>query len=609
MKALVVEDRISVHQFLKERFTLSELKDLAFFLGVDCELFEFKEVSDLAREMVMYFERRGRESCLIQEMMKQRPNLAEMLRGVLAYLQPCQPTAKVQLFLAESTISNFDVLKESLAKVLGIQKQEIELIAAAWGSSRLLLQIPTSALDFTRFSKISFLANGEYHVLSIQDFVFLDRSTQQIWRLVATTYPPVYQQKALYPTVSWAAVENLDDEAQKTATMVAKIRAVVPGHWLTQTINIETIYTLSRKIVDKLAPGNLKQLNAIFPRYLELAQTGRVQSAQQAAQAFGFAEGADPTVLLIISVLVTAFNSWLIQKNSQTLADMKKQADWETVRKLLEEAIRATPISSQQSGRVQFVLDEVVRMELGDVYTPYEIGLKHLREEIGVNLELLTYEQRLRDNIFKARRYGDDEGYRAERNGIVEQLNRLALTTLGLPFNDMLGPLKHMPREEPIGLPSEQEKKSMDVVPYLPIILEATKFLFGELRQRLEDSRQSAKEAPAPSAHDISDKNVFKISQQDLVAFERNPQDLGSLINTHAAETNAYVIKGLVEQLQIHLKNINDLERVQAQYGLLTPQHVKHGIEYEAKEIAEKSERLKHFLTIVYGRPIEGPNA
>ena len=81
--------------------------------------------------------------------------------------------------------------------------------------------------------------------------------------------------------------------------------------------------------------------------------------------------------------------------------------------------------------------------------------------------------------------------------------------------------------------------------------------------------------------------------------------DLAMAINAQAAEANAYVIKGLVEQINIHQRNLTDLEKTEAEYGPLTPAHVKRGIEREAVALVEKSGRLKELLEQVHGKSID----
>lgn len=76
-----------------------------------------------------------------------------------------------------------------------------------------------------------------------------------------------------------------------------------------------------------------------------------------------------------------------------------------------------------------------------DPYYRYEVGLSRLRSRIDQGhsryVELLTYEQRLRENLTNVRLYGDTSDRRAERTEIIHHLNEIALFVLKEPFNDL----------------------------------------------------------------------------------------------------------------------------------------------------------------------------
>jgi len=97
-----------------------------------------------------------------------------------------------------------------------------------------------------------------------------------------------------------------------------------------------------------------------------------------------------------------------------------------------------------------------------------------------------------------------------------------------------------------------------------------------------------------------------KLTPERFSEIETNAGDLGELIDREQAATNAYVIHGLVEQIKIHHKNLTDHEAVEAEYGALTPPHVRRAIERESVAVVEKTDRLKGLLEQVYQRRIEG---
>jgi hypothetical protein len=74
-----------------------------------------------------------------------------------------------------------------------------------------------------------------------------------------------------------------------------------------------------------------------------------------------------------------------------------------------------------------------------DLYALYENGLNQLLDQMRHKHprygELLVYQQRLTENILRARHYSDEPSNRAERTQIIEQLNALALDVLNVPFN------------------------------------------------------------------------------------------------------------------------------------------------------------------------------
>lgn len=62
------------------------------------------------------------------------------------------------------------------------------------------------------------------------------------------------------------------------------------------------------------------------------------------------------------------------------------------------------------------------------------------KQSPGLQSDFLVYENRLRENLVRERRYGSTETVRAERSEIVDRLNDLAQQAkLGISFNDLAG--------------------------------------------------------------------------------------------------------------------------------------------------------------------------
>lgn len=76
-----------------------------------------------------------------------------------------------------------------------------------------------------------------------------------------------------------------------------------------------------------------------------------------------------------------------------------------------------------------------------DVYSQYEAGLNELLHRLDRQdaryADALVYQQRLYDNLAQSRRYGETETRKAERAEVIDQINRLSLSVLGVSFNEL----------------------------------------------------------------------------------------------------------------------------------------------------------------------------
>lgn len=198
---LTPTERAGLRQFLIDRFSLNELKDLAFDLGVDFELFSHQTKLDFSRELIAHFERRDRLGCLVTDILKRRQG--DDLALLLAKLPKCSSARKIQIIVSEDLLEDVSGLLDELAKRLKVAKNEVVLIGAAWGSVRLLVGVPEKATDLDILSGIRSLGNGKYQIVSIDAFASLDSASQNAWRLAAHDWPPIRQGKALRPRVSW----------------------------------------------------------------------------------------------------------------------------------------------------------------------------------------------------------------------------------------------------------------------------------------------------------------------------------------------------------------------------------------------------------------------
>jgi hypothetical protein len=89
------------------------------------------------------------------------------------------------------------------------------------------------------------------------------------------------------------------------------------------------------------------------------------------------------------------------------------------------------------------------RYDSSDPYSPYEDGLNRLLDKLGRDhprfKEILTYQQRLQENLRQIRRHGDTEIRKAERSEIISHLIEIALAELGVSYNELCDPISSRP--------------------------------------------------------------------------------------------------------------------------------------------------------------------
>jgi hypothetical protein len=145
-----------------------------------------------------------------------------------------------------------------------------------------------------------------------------------------------------------------------------------------------------------------------------------------------------------------------------------------------------------------------------------------------------------------------------------------------------------------------KRRKQMDLVPYVPIIVEATKFVLKEVDKWIDNVRSHSSNN-IPSSASLKDPILaIPMPSAELSASSSDLSAFAALMDQSAASTNAYQIKSLVSQIQTHYKNFVDYQSTEATMGQLTPPHIRRGMELEANSIVAKLDRLKSLLAEVY---------
>ncbi len=173
------DDRTFLRQYLAEKFNLSELKTLAFDLGVDYEMFPHGTKPDLSRELIAYFERKDRLHSLIQGIIQVRPD--NRLSLLLARFPEKDGIQKVQIILSNDQIKGKPDLQQKLAELLGISAGDVMVIATAAGSVKVLLGLPPEAAARLAALELPYQL-AEYEIISVSFFASLPRPARDGWR-------------------------------------------------------------------------------------------------------------------------------------------------------------------------------------------------------------------------------------------------------------------------------------------------------------------------------------------------------------------------------------------------------------------------------------------
>jgi hypothetical protein len=143
----------------------------------------------------------------------------------------------------------------------------------------------------------------------------------------------------------------------------------------------------------------------------------------------------------------------------------------------------------------------------------------------------------------------------------------------------------------------KQVMEPTDIAPYIPIIVEATKFVTQEAGKLLDEIRKKRKGVDEDKSYPIIDlKTLNKI--QASVHTRLNSQRILEQIDNVFASENAYEIEQLLVQIKLHKRNRIDLETQEAREG--HDPRFSRRIEDEEDQILKKTDRLVDLLKKIY---------
>jgi len=138
-----------------------------------------------------------------------------------------------------------------------------------------------------------------------------------------------------------------------------------------------------------------------------------------------------------------------------------------------------------------------------------------------------------------------------------------------------------------------------DITPYVPIIVEATKFAFEEAGKWIDDIRKKASGSKGKTSRPVVPAPALAQAERTMIQ-SQDAEQLARRMDRLTAELSVEEIESLVSQVKIHRRNLGRLEIKKAKSGNEVSNLVENEIEDEANAILEKMERLETLLVQVY---------
>jgi hypothetical protein len=140
---LTVQDRVDLRDFLVRRFTLPEIEDLLFEIGLSSDDLPSDTRPELARAVIGHCERTDTLGCLLERVMIARPD--DGIAAMMAKVGPCDAgRVKVQVIFPvdQLRVSREEFTRTVAALFHNASPDSIELIGAAQGGARALVSLP-----------------------------------------------------------------------------------------------------------------------------------------------------------------------------------------------------------------------------------------------------------------------------------------------------------------------------------------------------------------------------------------------------------------------------------------------------------------------------------
>ena len=224
MAALTVEQESDSIAALCYWFSLAELEDLAFDLGLGFEVFALETKEDLARSMFRAVSIMGREGCLADRFALLAPEAD--LDFVPPSLPACVRHRKLQVVFASGFTSiRLSEAKRELSRAYKVPQTQVVVVAAAGPRTRLLISLPD-----TRPSVSGRHVLRRFRGASVRPFEQLDMASQRTWRWLACRFPPEQVGDHVSQAAAWGETRReVRRRAQLGRLSAALVVAAVGG--------------------------------------------------------------------------------------------------------------------------------------------------------------------------------------------------------------------------------------------------------------------------------------------------------------------------------------------------------------------------------------------
>lgn len=220
-------------------------------------------------------------------------------------------------------------------------------------------------------------------------------------------------------------------------------------NWLNEPVNQAELQEMAMAIVTAVAPEELGVLDEIFPKYLTIVEDGGgMKGTSNWGQEMAFDGHTSLFCMILLPVLTVVVQKWLYRYDVERVYRLMHRTEPLEVTepglvKSIEQTLKSLKLTRRQRKEAVPILVESIVIffdeRKADEFTMYERGLERLLGRLSVSDlgygAVLTYEQRLLENIRVARLYGDTDVNRSARAAIIGQLNGVAVDAVGVSFN------------------------------------------------------------------------------------------------------------------------------------------------------------------------------